>query len=166
MKFLQHKLSLQLQRVECRIYDESSIKSLNCSLRRDNITKEMVLDADLTLTRQINNVKCKNAIVFEHNGFTHKFHELEVDICQALSQRFDFYLFRLILDEIHRVTNFPLQCPLEKDVQYHLRSFTLNSKDFPQFLPNMKWSFYNNFSTSKKITMGFDVFGSLTRIKG
>ncbi|CAD6993504.1 unnamed protein product [Ceratitis capitata] len=160
-----HQVTVLFRRVDCLIYDTARVSLFNCSLVKDNITGELVLNANLKLSKELNEFKLKNTMVLNRTGIIQKFYDVEIDVCEALSQRFDFYLYRMVINEVHRISNIPLQCPIKYNFSYYLRNCTINSKYFPQFLPNLEWSSYHNITKNKRVLLSLNAYGSLVRRK-
>lgn len=110
---MQHKLSIQFERVECRVYDKEIVKSFKCSLLRDDATNELLLNSDLILAKEVHDIKLRFKLIYDIKGKKVNFPNVEADICDALTQRFDFSVLRMAADETIKRSNIPLKCPLK-----------------------------------------------------
>ncbi|XP_018783691.1 PREDICTED: uncharacterized protein LOC108965605 [Bactrocera latifrons] len=158
-----HQLILQFKRVVCRNYNNAVVESINCSLTKHDITKQLVLNFEFRLRKPITDLVVNYKLLLNRSGIITKFHQMEADFCNFFDNRFDFFVVRMIAQEIRRSSNIPFECPLKKNYSYHARNFSINSKLFPQFLPNLNWSSYANFSVHNDTVVGFYLFGSLVR---
>ena len=109
---------------------------------------------------------------------------IDLNICEALTSSFTNVVIRLISEEIHRVSNFPYECPLKKvhnysriidlisssclcfyfqNFRYIINNFTINTKFIPSFTPDLKWYSNCDFYVMQRKVLRFNTYGEVNR---
>lgn len=148
--------------LNCKIDDPKLMEELKCWLQPDS-RGFLTMSAYLILKVDVWHVVNRFRFLIDMHNTNQSYLSIDVDICSAFSDRHTNFVMRLIAEEIYRVSNFPLACPLKKGIRYEIRNFTIISKYIPPFTPRLKWVSSSNFylNKAKKRTFMFENSGKV-----
>ncbi|KNC29401.1 hypothetical protein FF38_06594, partial [Lucilia cuprina] len=144
--------------VKCDSYNRNIIAKIECWLSTD-AKGQKTMNAILILKVDLNEILNHYKFLLTIKNNTNTYLSLELNICEALGALFTNPVTRMISEEIHRVSNFPYECPIRKGIRYVINNFTINWKLIPSFTPALKWYSNSIFFIGKKHALTFDAFG-------
>ena len=86
---------------------------MECFISMDPRGKS-TMNAVLVLKKDLTHIKNQYRFLVDLKQKNDTYLSIDVNICEALSSSFAHAVTRLISEEIHRVSNFPYECPLKK----------------------------------------------------
>uniref|UniRef100_A0A1I8Q601 Uncharacterized protein n=1 Tax=Stomoxys calcitrans TaxID=35570 RepID=A0A1I8Q601_STOCA len=84
--------------------------------------------------------------------------------CEALAYNKNGNFLKIVLREVHRVSNLPKKCPLLKEIPYAITNFTLKDDDFPITFPIVVWQLTLKFSIADKTVTNIVVDGRVRKM--
>ncbi|KAH8312400.1 hypothetical protein KR044_010535, partial [Drosophila immigrans] len=88
---------------------------------------------------------------------------LDLDYCKALQMLHGQYVSRIIASGIRSVSNYPLDCPLKKNIEYYLKGFTVNTDIIPSYFPEISFAINCTFLTNQRPIISINVIGQIRR---
>lgn len=134
--------------ITCNVDDPKIIEELKCWLQLDS-RGFLTMSASLTSKVDLWHIVNRFRFLIDMYKTNQSYLSVDVDICSAFSDWNTNFVMRLIAEEIYRVSNLPMSCPLKKGIRYEIRNFTIISKYIPAFTPRLKWVSSSNFYLNK-----------------
>lgn len=89
------------------------MENIECWLATDSKGQKM-MNAHLTLKKDIPKLINRYSFMLYMKNKTEPYLTADIDICQGLGTSFTNPVTRMVSEEIHRISNYPYDCPLKK----------------------------------------------------
>jgi len=105
-------MDASMTQIECPIHSPEYVQNFSCRLHKKSPNSgSKSFSAEFSLRKDVNDVRGAYVFSFKQGKSIINYTAMEIDYCQALSALQSQILFKLIADELRRVSNFPLNCP-------------------------------------------------------
>nr|NP_001027259.1 uncharacterized protein Dmel_CG33644 [Drosophila melanogaster]AAZ66464.1 uncharacterized protein Dmel_CG33644 [Drosophila melanogaster] len=157
-------MDASMTQIECPIHSPEYVQNFSCRLHKKSPNSgSKSFSAEFSLRKEVNDVRGAYVFSFKQGKSIINYTAMEIDYCQALSALQSQILFKLIADELRRVSNFPLNCPFVMNKRYYVDEFTINPKVIPSYTPEMIFTSDCNIFIKKRRAMQLTIHGRVVR---
>ncbi|XP_011293154.2 uncharacterized protein LOC105261899 [Musca domestica] len=134
--------TIELENITPVITGIPFLKSLNFSL-----TNQKAANMDAMFNVKVNKLPVIASVFLLTKGKRRlNVFQMSVDICEALNNTAPNKFLSVFKDEMLRTSNIPKHCPLQENVLYSVRNYTVNDESYPPILPDATWQFEININ--------------------
>ncbi|XP_019891612.2 uncharacterized protein LOC109612214 [Musca domestica] len=164
----QRRFDLEVQEYHCT-NRTSLVRQLHCNLTKIangryyadflfEITRNLDKEARIQFTSYYTPQNAKRAV---------KFVDLNMKVCDVLSQSMTLPLIKTIINEVRKTSNLPYACPIKGNFTYKFVNLTLDANILPTYTPLISYNFSTKFYEHQKLLAILDVSGAtVARSKG
>ncbi|XP_043640837.1 uncharacterized protein LOC122611657 [Drosophila teissieri] len=153
-----------MTKIECPNHSPEIVQNLSCHLHKKSPSSgSKSYSADFSLRNDANDIRGVYVFSFKQGSAIINYTASEMDYCQALAALHSHFLYKMIADELRRVSNFPLQCPFKMNKRYFINEFTINSKLIPSYAPEMSFTSDCNIYIKKRRAIQLTIHGRVVR---
>ncbi|EDW88327.1 uncharacterized protein LOC6527525 [Drosophila yakuba] len=153
-----------MTKIECPTHSPELVQNLSCRLHKKSPNSgSKSYSAEFSLRKDVNDVRGVYVFSFKHGTSLINYTASEMDYCQALAALHSQFLYKMIADELRRVSNFPLHCPFKMNKRYFIDEYTINSKLIPSYSPEMMFTSDCNIFIKKRRAIQLTIHGRIVR---
>jgi len=165
-------MDVYLTNVETFNFASEIVQNLSCYI---NKTAESLglFNAEFAFTQDIGYADGYFFLTTQRSSFLANLTSMKLNYCQIFSSAQSQYMLKMVLNEIRRIGNFPLECPFKKvsklaikclltilhfflffkNKRYFLKDFSTTANFLPSYIPEMNFS--SNVQVNFKDRKGF-----------
>ncbi|EDV58663.1 uncharacterized protein LOC6542923 [Drosophila erecta] len=157
-------MDASMTRIDCPIHSQGLVQNFSCRLHRKSPNSGFnSFSAEFFLRKDVSDARGVYLFSFKQGSSIINYTTMETDYCHALSALQSQFLYKMIADELRRVSNFPLHCPFKMNKRYFINEFTINTKLIPSYAPEMTFTSDCNIFVKKRRAIQMTIHGRVFR---